>query len=204
MYSPRTTTASLVHCMTLLLALLHNVMFSAVKLFQHCQTKAVTELNTVKGLKADCKIQSKGAKEGEQTDRNQRTDGNQHSPVCYSTCMKEMAVARSRLADSPVLASRLGQVCSKQWDTSALPSPRLGISWPSSSRSSFKDAWKTYERASGHFQTQWTLQEKLAAGWCQLTVRLDLAMFSLSGYEYVDREWQSVAGFCVSGAQRGN
>lgn len=36
----------ILHCVTLLLALLHNVMFSAVNIFQHYQTKAFTELYT--------------------------------------------------------------------------------------------------------------------------------------------------------------
>lgn len=56
------------------------------------------------------------------------------------TRMKAVAAARMRPADSPVLASRLGQVCSKQWVTSGRLWPRLGMIWLSSNLSSFKEA----------------------------------------------------------------
>lgn len=71
--------------------------------------------------------------------------------------MQAVAVSLRRLDDSPVRASRLGQVCSRQWVISALPRPRPGISCPSISCSNFKEAWKTYRKTKGHF------------GWCGKT-----------------------------------
>lgn len=81
--------------------------------------------------------------EGEKADKKQRVDENATTGALHNTCMKAVAVVRRRLADSPVLASRFGQVCFKQCVNSARPSPRPVISWLSSSRSSFKEAWKT-------------------------------------------------------------
>lgn len=68
--------------------------------------------------------------------------GEQDSRLCNSTSMKAVTAALRWAAGPPTLASRLGHVCSKQRFISARPRP--GSSWLRSSRSSFKEAWKTY------------------------------------------------------------
>lgn len=80
--------------------------------------------------------------------------GEEDSRLCYSTSIKAVTAALRWAAGPPTLASRLGHVCSKQRFISARPRP--GSSWLRRSRSSFKEAWKTYRKSQSMFSSKLT------------------------------------------------